>query len=78
VEGYEAPIVRSFNLAKWAPKLVIIEIQELQFRYRDNARVQADAAELQAKFAAAGYKVLYKDVVNTVYKHPDTQCCGGS
>jgi predicted nucleic acid-binding protein len=71
------PILRSFNLKLWAPKLVIVEVQELQARYAGNARVQKDAAELQAKFAAAGYSIVYKDVVNTIYKHASVQCKGG-
>jgi hypothetical protein len=57
---------------------VIVEVQELQARYASNARVQKEAAELQAKFAGAGYSIVYKDVVNTIYKHPSTQCRGGS
>ena len=77
-EGFETPILRSFDLARWAPKLVIVEVQELQARYRDNARVQKDAAELQAKFAAAGYALVYTDVVNTLYKHPQCHCHGGA
>jgi hypothetical protein len=77
-EGFETPILRSFDLALWAPKLVIVEVQELQARYQGNARVQKDAAELQAKFAQAGYSIVYKDVVNTIYKHAATQCVGGS
>lgn len=77
-EGFEWPILRAFDLAAWRPKLVIVEVQELQARYRDNARVQADAAALFAKFAACGYSILYKDVVNTVFIHADAKCVGGA
>lgn len=78
VEGFELPILRSFDLAKWAPKVVIIEIQELQARYRLNKRVQDDAAAIFLKFASAGYSILYKDVVNTIFIHKDTHCKGGA
>ena len=77
-EGFEWPILSTFPLAHWKPKLVIVEVQELQARYRNNARVQADAAALFAKFAAAGYSILYKDVVNTVFKHESCECVGGA
>ena len=78
VEGCEAPILRAFDLARWAPKLVIVEIQELQARYRDSAKTQAEAAELFAKFAASGYAILYKDVVNTIFIHKACKCVGGA
>jgi hypothetical protein len=78
VEGLELPILSAFDLAKWAPKLVIIEIQELQARYRGNARVLGDAAAIFEKFARAGYAILYKDVVNTIFIHKDTACVGGA
>lgn len=77
-EGFEWPILKTFNLAHWAPKLVIVEVQELQARYLSNERVQADATALYKKFADAGYRIVYKDVVNTVFKHPSTKCVGGS
>lgn len=40
-------------------------------------RVQADAASLYAYFAAAGYSIMYKDVVNTVFLHKSVRCVGG-
>lgn len=77
-EGFEWPILRAFDLAAWKPKLVIVEVQELQARYRDNQRVQQDATALFAKFQACGYSILYKDVVNTVFIHKDCHCVGGN
>jgi hypothetical protein len=78
VEGHELDVLRGFDLARWAPKLVIIEIQELQRRYRDNKRVQQHAAEMFSLFALAGYSILYKDIVNTIFIHKDVQCLGGA
>ena len=78
VEGCEAPILRAFDLKRWAPKLVFVEIQELQARYQGSARAQADAAEIFAKLAGAGYAILYKDVVNTIFIHKDCKCVGGA
>ena len=70
-------MLRGFDLARHAPKLVIIEVQELQARYRDNARAQSDAADIFALFARAGYAILYKDVINTIFVHKDVRCVGG-
>ena len=77
-EGFEWPILKSFSLGYWAPKLVIVEVQELQARYLDNDRVQRDAEALYKKFFDEGYRIVYKDVVNTVFKHPKTKCVGGA
>jgi len=77
VEGLELPILRGFSLARFRPKLCIVEIQELNKRFRDNARAQADAAALFAMFKAAGYSILYKDMINTVFVHESVECVGG-
>ncbi len=77
VEGLEWPIFQGFDVAAWRPALVIVEIQEKQARYRDNARAQADAKAIEAYFAAAGYSILYRDVINTVFVHGDVRCVGG-
>jgi FkbM family methyltransferase len=76
-EGFEWPILKGFDLAAYRPKLVIVEIQELQARYAESARVQQDAASIFAKFKEAGYAILYKDVVNTVFMHKDVRCVRG-
>ncbi len=65
-------------MARWAPKLVIVEIQELQARYQKCERTQAAAKELFVKFFSSGYAILYKDVVNTIFIHKDCKCEGGA
>ena len=77
VEGLELPILRGFDLKRYRPKVCIVEIQEHMRRFRDNARVQADARALFARFAEAGYGVLYRDPINTVFVHADVVCAGG-
>jgi hypothetical protein len=77
VEGLELPILRGFSLARFRPKLCIVEIQELNKRFRANARAQADAAALFAMFKEAGYSILYKDMINTVFVHDSVECVGG-
>ena len=77
VEGLELPILRGFSLARFRPKVCIVEIQEMNKRFRANARAQADAAALFAMFAAAGYSILYKDMINTVFVHKSVECVGG-
>lgn len=76
-QGMEWPIFRAFRSGHFRPKLVIVEIQQLLRRYVDNPRAQADAAALFKHFSDAGYAILYKDVINTVFVHKDWKCVGG-
>ena len=74
----EWPILSAFNINAYLPKLVIAEIQEKQARYRGNKRVQDDAVAIEKYFAAAGYSILYRDMVNTIFIHRDVPCVGGA
>ena len=38
---------------------------------------QADATSLFKHFADAGYAILYKDAINTVFLHKECRCVGG-
>lgn len=77
VEGFEWPILRSFDIKTYQPKLIIVEIQELQARYRSNQRTQDDAEELFKYFHSHDYAILYKDIVNTIFIHRSVVCAGG-
>lgn len=77
VEGFEWPILRAFDLKRFAPSLVIVEIQEQQARYAGNERTQEDAVALFKYFQQAGYAILYRDVINTIFIHKDVRCRGG-
>jgi len=77
VEGFELPILKDFHLSLYRPKVAIVEIQEMQKRYKKNERVQSDARALFDLFAKAGYQILYKDMVNTVFVHESVECAGG-
>jgi len=77
VEGFEWPILRKFDIKTYQPKLVIVEIQELQSRYKNNERTQADAIELFNYFTKNNYAILYKDIVNTIFIHRSVVCAGG-
>lgn len=77
VEGFELPILKNFSLAQYRPKVAIVEIQEMQKRYKSNERVQKDARSIFDLFAKAGYQILYKDMVNTVFVHESVECAGG-
>jgi len=63
VEGAEAAVLRGFSLARWKPRMIIIE---LVHTHPDLHSVSAGDAELQRRIEQGGYSVVYKDAINTV------------
>lgn len=78
VDGFEWPIFQGFDLGKWRPKTVIVELQEKQARYADNKRAQDDAVAIERYFIAAEYSILYRDAINTVFIDKRVKCLGGA
>jgi FkbM family methyltransferase len=64
VEGAEAAVLRGFSLATWRPRMLIIE---LVHTHPDLHSVSAGDAHLQRLIEEAGYLVVYKDSINTVF-----------
>jgi len=64
VEGAEAAVLRGFSLARWKPRMLIIE---LVHTHPDLHSVSAGDAHLQRLIEEAGYSVVYKDSINTVF-----------
>jgi FkbM family methyltransferase len=68
VEGHEAAVFESFELARWAPRLVIVELLDLHPRYGVDA---AQIAALRGRILAAGYEHRHVDEVNTIFERAD-------
>ena len=64
VEGAETAVLRGFSLARWRPRMLIIE---LVHTHPDLHAVSAGDAHLQRLIEEAGYSVVYKDSINTVF-----------
>jgi FkbM family methyltransferase len=64
VEGAEESVFAGFDLQKWKPKMMIVE---LAHTHPDLRSVSLKDADLQEKIQANGYSVIYKDKVNTVF-----------
>ena len=67
VEGFEAAVFAGFTLPAWRPKMMIIELADTHPRF--TATRDDDAALGQE--LSAGYKVVYKDAINTVFVGDD-------
>jgi FkbM family methyltransferase len=68
VEGHEAAVFDSFDLAAWRPQMLIVELLD-----RDPRALEASAAgaALRSRILSAGYAHLHVDEVNTVFVRAD-------
>ena len=64
VEGYEAEVFAGFDLARWRPRMLIVELMDTH--PSATAHLQ-DHARLGREISALGYTVAFKDVTNTVF-----------
>ncbi len=68
VEGYESEVFSGFDLERWIPKMLIIELCET---HPDLAVTAASDAILGQSIINIGYSVVYKDAINTVFVRMD-------
>ncbi len=64
VEGFEWEVLRNFNLQKWQPQMVIIELHDQNDVYR---LLWKECNDIVSYFDRNGYKVIFKDFTNTIY-----------
>jgi len=67
VEGYEWEVLKGFDIARWSPKMVIVEL------HADNPRYECfreECSEMKAFFTKHGYNYIYKDLSNSIYVRP--------
>lgn len=64
VEGYEPAVFAGFDLARWRPTCIIAEIADL---HPDLVGGRAESAHLANQISAAGYRIVYKDHINTIF-----------
>ncbi len=68
VEGFEDQVFSGFSLAEWRPKLLIVELADT---HPDLTATSESDARLGVKIASGGYRVVFKDSVNTVFVRED-------
>ena len=64
VEGYEKQVFSGFTLSKWRPKMLIVELTDTHPHLRTNAKSDANLGQM---ILSAGYEIVYKDCINTVF-----------
>lgn len=70
-EGFESEVFRGFDLARWQPRMMIVELVDTHPTLKVTA--SADAA-LGLSISDAGYVVVFKDGLNTVFVRRDVYC----
>jgi FkbM family methyltransferase len=63
VEGQECAVFEAFDVARWHPQLMIVELADT---HPDLPRRRSDDAKLLLDLTDLGYRIVYKDKVNTV------------
>jgi FkbM family methyltransferase len=64
VEGYEWNVFRNFDIEKWHPQMVIVELHD---QNDDYLLIREDCKNIVRYFADHNYKAIYKDSTNTIY-----------
>jgi len=64
VEGYELNVLKGFDIGKWRPQMVIIELHD---QNDDYLLIRDECNQIVRYFDEYDYKVIYKDFTNTIY-----------
>jgi FkbM family methyltransferase len=68
VEGGEPEVFQGFDLDRWRPKMLIVELTDWHPRLAAN---RSRHAELHKRILRAGYHVIFKDTTNTIFMRDD-------
>lgn len=66
VEGCEADVIASFDIVRWRPKMLVIELSDDHPDLQGQTAIVAEHRALRAQLAAAGYDTVFRDAINTV------------
>lgn len=67
VEGAEEKVVKGFDIDKWRPKAILIELEDEHPDFRDNTRVVDSVSAIRHAIENAGYQIYFKDHINSLY-----------
>jgi FkbM family methyltransferase len=68
VEGYETEVFEGFDLQRFRPKMMIVELTDT---HPDLASTSHKDAALSTLILNNGYRIVYKDAINTVFVRND-------
>lgn len=68
VEGMEASVFAGFSVSLWRPQMIIVELADV---HPDLTAVRTNAFAVGKDLTDAGYRIVYKDAINTVLVRED-------
>lgn len=73
VEGFEENVFRGFDISRWQPKMLIVELCDVHADFAENVDLVQSARRVRALIQAAGYVEVYRDEINTVFAQSATK-----
>lgn len=68
VEGGESAVFAGFSLQEWRPKMMVVE---LSYTHPDLRTTNADDRAVESSILNHGYRIVFKDQINTVFVRGD-------
>jgi FkbM family methyltransferase len=68
VEGGEPDVFAGFDLTRWNPKILIVELGDVHPDFIDIESIREPTALLRKQIVQAGYMEVYVDAINTVFR----------
>lgn len=67
VEGSEPEVFESFDLDVWAPKVMIVELEDEHHSFQEYEDIIEPIKKLRKKILDSGYKEFFRDEINTMF-----------
>lgn len=71
VEGHEMEVFKGFDLAKWKPKMLMVEMSDIHPDFQKFPKIVEGYKELRQQILDTGYKQIHQDECNTVFIRQD-------
>jgi FkbM family methyltransferase len=68
VEGGEPDVFAGFDLARWKPKMLIVELEDHHPDFAEIESIREPIAQLRKDILGAGYTEVYVDTINTIFR----------
>jgi len=76
VEGFEERVFRGFDVKRWKPRLMIVELCDDHIDLKNHTEVTNSAGWVRSHILSCNYVEVYRDSINTIFARPD--CVGKS
>lgn len=71
VEGHEAEVFKGFDLQKWKPKMLMVEMADVHPDFQKFPEIVERVKRLRQEIIDVGYKQIHQDICNTVFLRID-------